>query len=118
MPHEINDEMRRCIEACDECRRVCLETVSHCLQKGGRHAAPEHIVLMLDCADICGTSSSFMARGSHEHGQVCGVCAEICSRCADDCERLGDDEAMRRCAQVCRTCAQQCERMAGVTASR
>ncbi|HEX9945692.1 MAG TPA: four-helix bundle copper-binding protein [Thermoanaerobaculia bacterium] len=114
MPH-LSDEMRRCIEHCEECHRICLETVTHCLEKGGRHAEPSHLRLLLDCAQICHTSADFMLRGSDLHVLTCGVCAEVCERCADSCERLGDDQVMRRCAEVCRHCAESCLRMAGAT---
>ena len=109
----INFEMRSCIEECQSCHRVCLETVTHCLQKGGRHAESAHIRLLLDCVDICQTSASFMLRGSDLHPLTCSVCAEVCERCAQDCERLADDDMMKRCAEACHRCAQSCRRMAG-----
>ncbi|HWG90609.1 MAG TPA: four-helix bundle copper-binding protein [Candidatus Thermoplasmatota archaeon] len=105
--------MRGCIEACTTCHQVCLETVQYCLQKGGEHASPEHLRLLLDCAEICETSANFMIRGSDHHGVTCGACAEVCVACAESCEALGDDEQMRRCAEACRTCADSCQEMAG-----
>jgi len=106
-------EMQDCIQACQECHSVCLTTAQHCLQMGGRHAAPQHITLLLDCAQICQTSADFMLRGSELHGRTCGVCAEVCERCAQDCERLDPNgQQMQMCAQVCRQCADSCRRMA------
>jgi hypothetical protein len=108
--------MRRCIEHCTNCHNICLETVQHCLQLGGKHAETSHIRLLLDCAEICGTSAGFMLRGSDFHARTCGVCAEICERCAEDCERIGpDDEMMQRCAKLCRQCAESCRRMSQMT---
>jgi len=101
---------------CRECHDACLRTVTHCLGKGGRHAAPDHIRLLLDCVQICDTSADFMIRGSDLHAATCGACAEVCDRCADDCQRLAnedDDEMMRRCAKVCRNCAETCHKMSG-----
>lgn len=112
MPH-ISAEMRDCIQECQSCHAVCLETVQHCLQKGGEHAAAEHIRLMLDCVEICQTSANFMLRGSDLHMHTCGTCAEVCDRCAQDCERMADDEMMRRCAEACRRCAASCRQMSG-----
>lgn len=109
----INPEMRDCIQECQSCHAVCLETISHCLRMGGKHSEPDHIRLMQDCAEICQTSANFMLRGSHLHAMTCGVCAEVCEQCAQDCERVGDDEMMRRCAEACRRCAESCRRMAG-----
>jgi hypothetical protein len=117
MPHQIDNAMRECIQNCQECHAICTETVAHCLEKGGKHAAAEHIRLLLDCAEICATSADFMLRVSPEHARTCGVCAELCSQCADSCEQLGKgDQTMSQCAELCRRCAQSCERMSGVRA--
>jgi hypothetical protein len=103
--------MQHCIDICQECHSVCLETVIHCLQMGGEHAEPNHIRLLLDCAEICQTSANFMLRGSDLHGLTCATCAEVCDRCAEDCERF-DDAQMKRCAETCHRCAESCREMA------
>ena len=108
----LSREMQQCIDACDECRTACLATVAHCLEMGGKHAAPEHIRLLLDCAEICATSAGFMARGSDLHGDVCGVCADVCEACAENCESLGGSPQMQACADACRRCAESCRQMA------
>ena len=108
----LDQGMQECIQEFHRCHDSCTETVTHCLQMGGDHAQPDHIRLLLDCAEICQTSASFMLRVSDFHGQICGICAEICERCADDCERFGDDEMMQRCAEICRSCANSCREMA------
>lgn len=107
-------DMRECIDICDECRTICLEAVTYCLEKGGQHAAPDHIKLLLDCANICDTSAQFMARDSMFHATTCATCAEICERCAESCESIGDDEMMKACAEVCRRCASSCQGMAAM----
>jgi hypothetical protein len=112
----MNDQMRDCIRACVDCHSVCVQTVTHCLGMGGQHAAPEHIRLLLDCAEICQTSANFMLRDSDLHVRTCAVCAEICARCAMDCEQFGDDARMRVCADTCRSCAAKCRQMAAVAA--
>jgi hypothetical protein len=104
--------MLRCIDNCVDCAAICTETVMHCLEMGGEHAAPGHIRLLLDCAEICQTSANFMLRHSELHGRTCGVCAEVCERCAEDCARFTDDAVMQQCAEMCRTCAQSCREMA------
>jgi hypothetical protein len=101
--HQSDREMEACIQACLECHRVCLQTVAHCLQMGGKHAEASHIRLLLDCAQICLTSADFMLRGSDLHGRTCAVCAEVCERCAQDCARVDPSDAMMRtCAEACR----------------
>jgi hypothetical protein len=105
--------MRQCIENCTNCHSICMETVTHCLQMGGKHAEAAHIRLLLDCAEICATSANFMLRGSGLHRKTCGVCAEVCERCAEECERLaGGDDLMTRCADMCRRCSESCRKMA------
>jgi hypothetical protein len=114
MPPE--SAMKSSIDTTMECESICVGMVDHGLTKGGDHAAPDHIRLLLDCAEICQTAATFMARGSAFHAQTCRICADICERCAESCERIADDEEMRHCAEVCRRCAESCREMAGATA--
>jgi hypothetical protein len=115
MPHSttITDDMRRCAKTCHECKDSCLELVPHCLGLGGPHAEPAHIMLLLDCAQICNTAEEFLHRGSALHARICAACAAVCERCADDCERLAEgDRDMQKCAEICRRCAEMCDHMA------
>lgn len=105
-------KMQECIKNCLDCYSICVETLQHCLEKGGDHANPIHIRLLQDCVDICQTSAGFMLRGSERHVLTCGVCAEICERCARDCESMADDAQMKKCAEMCRKCAASCREMA------
>lgn len=111
----LSQEMRQCISDCLDCASTCAETLRHCLELGGDHAAAAHIVQLLDCAESCMTSANFMARGSDLRPQICEACAEACERCAESCERF-DDEMMKRCAEICRRTAESCRRMAKVAA--
>lgn len=106
-------DLRDCIRECEECHDICAETVSYCLQKGGDHAEPDHIRLLLDCAEICQTSANFMLRVSDLHTETCRACAVVCQRCAESCQRMTNDAQVKRCAEVCRRCGESCERMAG-----
>lgn len=102
-----------CIKECLACYQECARTEAHCLEKGGEHAAPEHIALLRDCGEVCLLSADLMLRGSRRHGTACGVCAEFCRACAESCERMaGSDARMKACAQACRRCAESCEKMA------
>jgi len=107
-------KMQECIQACKNCSEVCLANVTHCLEKGGKHAEPQHIRLLLDCAEICQTSANFMIRGSDFHSRTCGVCAEVCAACARSCESFADDPEMQECAETCRSCAQSCREMSAM----
>ena len=105
-------EMDTCIELCRECEQLCTSAIPHCLELGGRHAAPAHIRLLIDCADICGTSSRFMMRDSRLHADTCRACAKVCDNCAHDCRQLGDDAEMLDCAEMCERCANACRKLA------
>jgi hypothetical protein len=116
MHHDSN--MEQCIENCLQCHRLCVETMTHCLHMGGKHAEANHIRLLADCAQICHTSADFMLRGSDMHGYTCAACAQVCQRCAEDCERIDpNDPQMRQCAEMCRRCAESCRRMASMAAA-
>jgi hypothetical protein len=110
--HHNNEAAQQCIRECQQCFAACLENLTHCLSKGERHAAPDHIVALLDCADASQTAAAFMLRQSPHHPQVCDVCAQVCDACANSCEQIGDDERMRACADECRRCAESCRQMA------
>lgn len=108
-----NAHVQHCIDNCVACHRICTEMIPHCLSKGGEHSAPDHIRLLLDCAQICQVSADFMLRGSGLHSRTCEVCAEVCRLCAKDCERLAaEDPMMKECAEFCRRCADSCAQMA------
>ena len=113
----LSPEMQECITNCSDCHDVCIETMTHCLDQGGDHAAARHIGALLDCAQTCDASRDFMLRGSELHISMCGVCADACERCAKSCVSLAeDDEVMRNCAEVCRRCAETCRSMSGTHA--
>ena len=109
---EFSDQMLVCIQNCQDCHRACLQTLTYCMNQGGPHAAPEHLRLLMDCAQICATSADFMLRASDLHAHTCAACAAVCRRCADDCAAMGDDLRMKALADTCRHCAESCESMA------
>ncbi len=105
-------DLQDCIAHCRQCHDTCIQTLSYCLEKGGRHAEPAHVRLLFDCIDICHASVAFMLRDSDLHHTTCAACAEVCEWCATDCDKMADDEQMRTCAAICRACAQMCRDMA------
>jgi hypothetical protein len=115
---QMDPKMQECITICQDTHGMTLETINHCLQMGGEHAEPNHIRLLMDCAQICQTSADFMLRMSDIHPQTCGVCADVCEQCATDCERFTDDAMMKACAEMCRRCAASCREMAGTGGHR
>jgi hypothetical protein len=107
----VSEEVQQCLKDSLECYRSCTETTIRCLSMDGRHAEPEHINLLMDCARICSTNADFIMRNSTYYPQTCGICADICDECGDNCDRF-DDDFMKECASVCRRCAESCREMA------
>ena len=116
--HAMDEEMQRCIQLCHDCHARCISIINHCLTLGGRYAAPAHIRLLMDCAQMCTITADFMARASSFHNRTCRLCAELCRGCADSCARVaGDDQTVKQCAELCRRCAESCDRMASKEAA-
>jgi hypothetical protein len=113
----LSDAMQECIDRCQTCEASCLQSVSHCLTQGGKHADAKHIGLLAVCAEICHTSARFMLYDSTFHTRICAICAEVCDACAEDCERFADDDMMQQCAQACRRCADSCREMSRAVTS-
>lgn len=107
--------MERCAKECLACYQACVQTLQHCLSKGGRHAGKEHVTLMADCVEICRTSADLLLRGSERHAVTCRACAEICRECAEDCRSFENDREMAACADACERCAESCDKMAAVS---
>lgn len=103
--------MSGAIQDVADCYNVCLETITHSLEKGGKHASVEHLLILIDCADICKLTERSMRLGSPVHQVLCDTCALICEECAKHCESLGGKE-MEECAASCRKCAESCRSMA------
>ena len=107
-----NVDMQAAVQQCEKCRDVCVTTMTHCLERGGRHAEASHIKAFLDCIEFCATCAGFMLRGSLAHRRVCEICAEVCDACAVSCEGFPDDKVLNECAKECRRCAESCRKMA------
>ncbi len=111
--HHTNENMSKCVQLCRDCHAMCTQTITHCLKLGGRHATPDHIRLLVDCAQMCATSADYMLRESPFHDQLCRLCSDLCTLCAKDCEQVaGGDQMVKQCIEMCRRCAESCDRMA------
>ncbi len=112
MPQQnpMDQDMQRCIESCQDCHNICLQTaMTVCLEAGDTHTQPEHFRLMVNCAEICQTAANFMLSASALHPQICDVCADTCDACAQSCTEIGN---MDDCVQACQQCADNCRQMA------
>lgn len=89
------------------CADVCNETLAYCLQQG--HVEPEHILVLVDCIELCTITAHFVSRDSQLSTQVLELCALACKNAEESCEEYQeDDERMKACADVCRECYEHC----------
>jgi hypothetical protein len=113
----ITDEMRQCIQDCQNCNTSCTETFTHCVTMGGKHVEPNHLRLLVDCSQVCATAAGFMLRASQYSARLCNMCAEICAACAASCQQIDPhDHTMQQCAETCRQCAESCRKMSAAAA--
>jgi len=111
-----NRGLEECIENCNRCHDVCVQTAIYCTKQGGKHVEADHLRLLADCIQICATSKDFMLRESPLHSETCRACAIVCEQCAADCDKMSNDSQMKRCADVCRICAESCHEMSAMKA--
>ena len=112
--NHMNENMKNCIETCNQCRDECEQTLyQHCLEMGGKHVEQQHVKIMADCIEICQTASHFMLRGSDSYTAICEACSDICDSCADSCEEI-ESEEMNQCAEICRRCSESCREMSSM----
>ena len=108
--------VQQCLDDCLQCRTTCLSmAMGDCLERGGAHAEREHLTLMLNCAEMCGTAAHFMLAASTLHAEVCALCAKVCGACAQSCRQL---DGMEDCVEACDRCAASCARVAGIESPR
>jgi hypothetical protein len=92
-----------------ECYCSCTETTSRYLGSSGP-GVETLLQSLLDCAEVCRTTSGFLLRDSALRADLASICAEACGRSARHCERFGDD-LLRQCAEACRRCADACREL-------
>ena len=79
----LSASVQSCIQECLRCYQACQSNAAGmCLEQGGAHVEPEHMRLMLSCAEVCRTAAAVMLNQSPQHPVVCRACAELCSACS------------------------------------
>ena len=94
-----------------ECHTVCLLCADACLAEGDAAQMVDCIRLDLDCATVCGATSSVLTRRSNDATvrRLVEACRAACAACAEECERHGEHmEHCAQCAEVCRRCEAAC----------
>ncbi len=115
---DAGEEAFALVTAAAECTHTCITCADACLEEDDPAALRKCIRLCQDCAVICATTSTLIARPGAQDRNVLEAqiraCIEACRACADECGRHADHmEHCRVCAEACRACAEACERMTG-----
>ena len=114
--HAVQDsDVTKCIKACLNTTRSCLETFHYCLEEKGTAFSGKHLQLLQLCADACSLSAKLLIAESEFHHQSCELAFEMCLATAVECERYEYDEIFKHCAESCRRSAEMCRAMTGMT---
>lgn len=105
------EELERCILACNRCAAACDHCSTACLGEDNVAHMTRCIRLDMDCSAMCRLAASAMARNSESAGKICRLCAEVCQTCSDECGKHQYDHC-KDCAEACMECADACLKMA------
>jgi hypothetical protein len=101
-----SSQIEDCVTHLLDCHKLCLSAaMTHDLEGEGAVRRPQHLRLLLDCAQLCMTTADALLRKSQFHAQLCALCTDVCETCARECEAL---QGMNACVATCRDCAESC----------
>lgn len=104
-------EMQQCLAAVVESERMCMETMTYCLQQGGRMADESLIRALQDASDFCRLTTELLYRRSEWHGRASAMAAEVVGQTARRCTEFGDDAQLKTCSEACLRAASCAKRM-------
>lgn len=106
----LNEELVAIIQDCEaHCEHMTSHLRHHAKEPGRNRQAR----LLRDCADICGLTARYAARGAVFARQAAGFCAMVCETCGNECARFPDPMS-QSCAETCLICADACRAFAGM----
>lgn len=97
-----------------DCYGICMDTLNYALEKGFDYANSRVLKLLLDCADICQVTSTFMFPNSNPARRVAEICSLVSDNCADVCDEFKDDAQFQLCSKICRRAANSTRVVAGM----
>ncbi len=101
------------VKTIQNCEATCEHMTAHLKKLRDFGMRTKQATLLRDCADICGLTANFIARGSMYAKNTAALCACICEICGQECARF-PDQMSQNCAQVCLHCARECRAFAGM----
>lgn len=108
--HFMNERLVKTIQNCEA---TCEHMTNHVKMLSDYQMRIRQAMLLRDCADICGLTAKFAARGSMFARQTAALCACICENCGAECARF-PDQMSQNCSRICLHCARECRAFAGV----
>ncbi|CAH2214938.1 four-helix bundle copper-binding protein [Tepidibacter aestuarii] len=97
------------LETLQECEATCEHMTTFIKKKYPKRKL--QLILLRDCADICGLTAKYIARQSPFARDAARLCANICYRCGMECAKYPDRES-QRCSKICLNCARECQAFA------
>lgn len=105
MKSSIKDQLDEIIQDCEE---ICYGMFHKILIKDDIHLRREQMKILLDCAEICTSTSILLAHNSVMLEDQLRHCYKVCMLCAEECSKF-DDIDSQKCARVCYHCARACK---------
>lgn len=102
-----------CAKECGDCARLCNLAAAHCetmIAEGKKEHLPT-LRLSQDCAAICSTAATVVAKNGPLSDLIVTACADACKRCGDACAKFPADPILKQCADECRKCEEACRKM-------
>jgi hypothetical protein len=106
----MNEEL---VAGIQDCEAQCEHMTNHLKHHAKEQGRARQAMLLRDCADICGLTAKFIARGAMFARQAAAFCAMICEACGNECARF-PDAMSQSCAEVCLECADHCRAFSGM----
>lgn len=101
------------VKVIQDCEATCEHMTTHLKKRSDVHMRTRQLILLRDCADICGLTAKYVARDSIFARQCAVLCACVCEVCGAECARFPDRES-QHCAMVCMHCARECRAFASM----
>lgn len=108
---QLPSHLKGLVNTIQDCEAVCEHMTTYVKKRHDVQARTRQLILLRDCADICGLTAKYVARNSPFARQAAGLCACICEVCGRECARFSDPQS-QNCAQVCLNCARECQAFA------
>lgn len=86
------------IDTCLAAQKMCTQAVAHCLEAGGELGSAKVITTLLDCADLNGTTASYLSRVSTHSGDIMRLNARVSRYCAEAIGAYDHDVGVLRAA--------------------